>query len=128
MEIFCDVMLGNDPVGTGRITKEGLYYHFFCSCRFTGQVVFSIFAACGDNHIDLGICVPKDNRFILDKRIPAKRLGEGEITLFAQPRHPELTGKFVPILAEEPFAYLERLQKCCLKKRGKTLGVVLDDV
>jgi len=128
MDIYCDILFGNEPVGTAKIKKEGLYYRFSCSCRFTGRVVFSIFADCGDRHVNLGVCVPKDNAFILEKRIPAKALGDGQITLYAQPRHAPMDENFVPIRAEEPFEYIEKLQKSYLCRRGETVGVVLEEI
>lgn len=128
MEFSRDILLGSDTIGTAKVSREGLYYKFSCKCFLTGEVVFKIVAECGDKTASLGICVPKGKRFGLEKRIPVKMLGEGQLVLRAVPNRPDLAGEFVPLRPEEPFAYIERLQKCHIEKRGSILGVVLEDI
>lgn len=128
MECSMDILLGSDVIGTAKVNREGLYYKFCCKCFLSGEVVFKIVAECDNKKANLGICVPKDGAFGLEKRIPVKQLGEGCIAIRAVPNHGDLTGEFVPLRPEEPFTYLERLQKCHIERRGNVLGVVLEGI
>ena len=112
-------------VGQAEVTKEGLYYHFDCHCRLSGEVICRLAVICGDKMESLGIPVPEHGEFVLRKKIPISHLGEGPLRIRVMPKHPELMGKFVPISPEEPFAYLSRLQNAYLERRGQQLGVVI---
>ena len=125
MEYARDILLGNDVIGTAIVSREGLYYCIRCTCALTGEVVFKIIAQCGDRSVSLGVCVPKNDAFGLEKRIPVKQLGDGRPVFMAVPNHQQMTGKFVPLRPEEPFAYIERLQNAYLEKRGEILGAIL---
>lgn len=127
MEISNDILLGNEVIGTVTFRKVGLYYHFRCSCNLTGEVVFKIIATCENKNVSLGVCVPKDRVFGLEKKVPVKQLGEGAMTFRAVPNRPDTSTAFVPIKPEEPFAYIERLQNSHLKRHGDTIGVILSE-
>lgn len=122
-----EILLANQPIGTAFVKREGLYYSFRCCCRLSGDVIYKLMVSCGDNKESLGVCVPRGNSFGLETRLPVKRLGEGSMAFFATPRHMELKGRFVPIRAEEPFAYIDRLQTACLEIRDSQVGIVLPE-
>ena len=71
--------------------------------------------------------VPDGGDFVLKTKLPIKRLGEGELRFRIQPRHSELTGKFIPLSPEEPFAYLSRLEDAFLKIREGKMGILLKE-
>lgn len=119
------IMLGGQPIGWVQLRKEGLYYHFDCRCSLTGEVVYRIQAQCGDKTESLGIPVPCNGAFELRTNLPVKRLGEGEITFRAVPKHVQTDGIFVPLSPEEPFRYLRRLQDAFLQVRDGKVGVVI---
>lgn len=120
-----EILLGGQSVGTVEVSKEGLYYHFDCHCDFTGTVMYRIAVKCGETEWSLGIPAPEDGKFVLRTRIPIKRVGEGELSFRAVPKHADLTQKFVPISPEEPFAYLQRLQNAFLQARDGRVGIVI---
>ena len=72
-----DIVYENRPVGTARMEKQGLYLLFSCRCRLPDDEMYRIHVKNGENREDLGICIPVDGGFGMDKRIPVKRLGEG---------------------------------------------------
>lgn len=74
------------PVGTAKRQRQGLYCRFCCRCRLPDEGLYRIHAICGEIREDLGICVPMDGGFGMDKRIPAKRLGEGELSFELVPK------------------------------------------
>lgn len=127
MEEYYDIMLADQSIGTASVKRVGLYYSFCCRCRLSGDVIYKLIVSCGENEESLGVCVPRGNGFGLETRLPVKRLGEGSMRFFAAPRHRELKGRFVPIRAEEPFAYIDKLQKAHLEIRGGQMGIVLPE-
>ena len=127
MDKVYDIMLGDEPVGCAQVKREGLYYSFCCSCKLSGDVLCKIVVICGERTEDLGICVPKGNEFGLEKKVPVKRLGDGALHFIVAPKHGEIKGKFIPIHADEPFAYIGNLQKAHLEMRGTQIGAVLHD-
>ncbi len=127
MELVYDVFLADKPVGAASVKKEGLYYVFSCQCQLSGQVLYTLAASCGEQTVNLGVCVPRGNGFGLKTRVPIKRLGEGQMKICAVPKHRELKGKFIPIRPEEPFAYIKYLQNAYLEVRDAQLGVVIPE-
>ena len=81
-----DITHEGAPVGTARMEKQGLYYVFSCRCRLPEEGLYRIHAINGETREDLGICVPIGSAFGMDKKIPAKRLGEGNLTFELLPK------------------------------------------
>lgn len=123
-----DIFLGTQSIGKAQVIKEGLYYRISCRCRLSGEVVYKVEASCGDKTEDLGVLVPQSGAFVLTARLPMKRLGEGQLQFKAVPRHAQLQGKFVPISADEPFAYLSRLENAFMVRRGELLCIQIEDI
>ena len=122
-----EVFMGGQPIGKAVVERQGLYYSISCRCRLSGEVVCKVTVSCGENTESLGILVPEGGAFILTTRIPIKRLGEGELSFRAEPRHTELRGKFVPISPESPFAYISRLENAFLEIRQGQPGVLVQN-
>jgi len=151
-----DIVYENRPVGTARMEKQGLYLLFSCRCRLPDGEMYRIHVKSGENREDLGICIPVDGEFGMDKRIPAKRLGEGtpvfelvpkdwipekeeipepeeiaepeEITEAVAEKLPEPEGElFIPVSEEEPFPYLDRLEHAVMEVRNDVPGVVIEN-
>ena len=127
MERNSDILLADKPVGTAKIKKEGLYYSFQCRCRLSGEVICRLVAYCGTKSHNLGICVPMDDQFGVQTKIPVKRLGEGEIVIRVEPNRGDVSERFMPIRAEEPFAYIDKLEKAYFVYRNKQPGVILPE-
>ena len=123
-----DILLGGQTVGRATVERQGLYYAFHCRCCLTGEVVYRLTVRCGERTESLGIPVPSNGQFVLDTKIPVKRLGEGEMSFLALPKHAELGGKFIPLSPEEPFRYLSRLENAFLQVRDGKVGVVVKDL
>lgn len=122
------VMLGKETVGKVNLTKEGLYYRIFCRCRITGAGIFRLDAQCGGKRVNLGILVPEGDGFGLERRIPVKHLGDGEMTFQLMPGRDTLNrGTFVPIRAEEPFGYISRLKDSFLDYQDGQKGIRIPD-
>ena len=125
MEGTYEIFLGAEPIGEAVVEKQGLYYRFFCRCRLRGTTMQRIMVACGENRVDLGICVPVGDLFGVDRKVPCKRFGEGKPEFFLTPRPCHKGGKFVPVYPEEPFAYMSRLKGAYLEIRNGQQGIVI---
>ena len=125
MEGNYTVCFGQQPVGKIQVLRQGLYYRFICHCKLTGDVVCRLTVRCGDAQEKLGVLIPMGDGFGLDKKIPAKRLGEGKMEFYLGPNHDQVMGKFVPIYPEEPFSYIERLKDAFLANHNGQVGIII---
>lgn len=109
--------------GKVTVTRQGLYYRIHCRCLLPSEDIFRLQAACGTHCENLGVLVPTEDRFGLDTKIPVKLLGEGELAFSVIPKRAPITGHFVPIIDEEPFAYIARLKESFLQIKEGQLGI-----
>ena len=63
---------------------------------------------------------------MLETKVPVKRIGEGEMSFILIPKQVPLSGTFVPISPEEPFAYISRLKKSFLVYKNGQVGILID--
>lgn len=93
------------PVGTVRVEKQGLYFLFSCRCRLPDEGLYRIHGCYGNDHVDLGICVPMGQQFGMDKKIPSRQIPEG-IPVFCllpkdwKPEVPETVESQEPVSVE----------------------------
>lgn len=120
-----EIRQGERAVGWARVVKQGLYYHFSCRCRLTGEVMHRISVRCGDREEDLGVCVPMDGQFGLEKRVPCKRFPDGKMEFFLSPHHEKMEGKFIAVYPEKPFMYMARLKDAFLRTQAGQAGIVI---
>ena len=120
-----EIYLGNEAIGQASVTQQGLYYHITCKCRLSGKVVYRVVANWSDKAENLGILVPVDDVFSVTTRIPVKRAGEGHVSFRIIPKHEKIRENFIPIRADEPFAYLLALENAYLQTSGGTRGIII---
>lgn len=123
----CAVYLAQTQVGWAEVSRKGLYYSFDCRCRLPGDTIYKLSVSCGGNEERLGALIPKDGEFCLETRIPAKRIGDGEMLFTVVPKNETRKGKFVPVFPEEPFAYISKLKDAYLERRNGQVGVVIKE-
>lgn len=119
------VTFGNRQCGKVQVLQQGLYYRFVCRCRISGDVLCRLRVSCGGKREELGVLIPTDDGFGLDKKVPVKYFDEGipEFTLYAKADAPD--GKFVPIIPEEPFSYITKLKTAYLVRKGGQAGILI---
>lgn len=125
MEGNYEVKFGAQTVGKVQVLRQGLYYRFICRCMMNGDVVSRLIVNCDGKCENIGVLIPSDENFVLDKKIPAKIFGEGTPNFYLAPRHDTVNGKFIPIYPEEPFAYIARLKDAFLATKNGRPGAVL---
>ena len=111
-------------VGTCRIWREGLYARFSCRCNRVAEDICRLFLCCGEVTVDLGILVPVENGFGLDRRLPLRSLPDESYPEFCirLPERP-LVGKFIPVKEGEAFCALSRLADARFGKKDAAVGV-----
>ena len=152
----CEIKFEDVSVGTAQVQKQGLYLSFSCRCRLPLEGLYRIHVICGEKREDLGICVPLDDAFGMDKKIPAKRFGEGELSFKLVPKDwtqpevtltepnvaaeekisapeeeqdfcAELSQQFIPVSEDEPFEYLDKLENAHMEICDGEPGVVINE-
>lgn len=125
MEGNYSVFFGNSQCGKVSVQRQGLYWRFQCRCRLSSEILCRLQVDCGGVQENLGILVPMDGGFGLDKKIPVKRLGEGIPSFRIAPSGEGARREFVPICPEEPFAYITRLKESYLVRRNGQAGILI---
>ena len=125
MDCKYSVTCRGQHVGIVYVQKEGLYYHFSCCCSISKDNMYRLIVDYGNTKENLGILVPKGNNFVLEKKIPAKRISVRNMVFELIPKHALHTGTFVPISPVEPFSYISSLKKSFLCIQNESLGIVL---
>lgn len=122
-----DLVMAGEKLGTVTFWQEGLYMHFSCRCRLSGEVMFHLMAQCADGVCCLGLLCPMDGVYGLEKRIPMKQLGQGRLEFSLRPRHAPVGGRFVPMRCDEPFAFLDQIAQARYAVRDGQRGLVLPE-
>ena len=143
-EIF-EITYEAEPVGKARIEKQGLYYRFSCRCKLPDDGFYRVNVCYGTDHVDLGICVPMEELFGMDKKIPLRQIPEGtpSFLLRSNDWKPEekvieeadaelqmpmpTVGTFVPVAEDEPFEHLDELEGAVLETRDGEVGILLQN-
>ena len=121
MEGTYEILLGDKPVGTAQVRREGLYYRFSCHCKLNEKSVCRVSAG----NVSLGVLVPSEDGFRLDVKLPVKRFLNQSPDFKVMPNRPVVEGRFIPLSPEEPFAYIERLKDGYLARQDGKIGVII---
>ena len=121
-----DIFVGTQIVGQAEVIKEGLYYRFSCKCTPPDEGVHKIIVSDGDNTKDLGICVPKGERFCLVSRVPIKYLPGKKLQFTLEQKDKKEIA--VPVSADEPFPNLDRLESAYLQESDEKAEIIINPV
>ena len=91
-----EIYMGTKAVGTARVSREGLYYRFDCTCKPPDSSLYRIWVTDGTGETDLGICVPDGGVYTLTKRLPVKGF-RGETFSFSLRRNEEKKAPPIPL-------------------------------
>ena len=122
-----EIRQGDKVIGRVQVEKQGLYYQIRCRCDLSGEVMHRLVVRCGGKEENVGVCVPMEGRFGVDKKIPCKHLGEGTPEFMLLPKHEPIAGKFIAVYPEEPFSYIHRLEQAFLAYHENQVGILLKE-
>ena len=125
MERHYSVSWNGQHCGKVTVSRQGLYYRIHCRCLLPAEDIYRLQAACGIRRENLGVLVPTEDKFGLDTRIPVKQLGDGELVFTVTSKRQPVQGRFVPIVDEEPFAYISRLKGSFLEIKNEQMGIII---
>ena len=125
MEGNYEVLFGNRSCGKVQVLRQGLYSRFLFRCSLSGNVLCRLQVNCGGKQEDLGVLIPGDSGFGLDKKVPVKHFGEGIPQFRLHTKQTDGEERFIPIIPEEPFAYMARLKGSYLVRRNGQTGILL---
>lgn len=125
MEGFYRVYFGKKAVGKAELQRKGLYYRIICRCDITDKRVYRLLMVQSDRQESVGVLLPDGDGAILDKMIAAKRIGKGKVQFVLSCIEKTEKDAFVPIVPEEPFLYIDRLQKAFLASEQGKIGIRL---
>lgn len=121
-EIY-DVMLQDSKVGRVEVTREGLYYRFWCKCQLPDSQIYTITVNGEKCQWNLGVCIPKADGAYLDTRVAAKHIGQTIGTFFAVPKEKNRQMMFIPVEPEKPFVYISALQEAKFGMQDNKPGI-----
>lgn len=125
MEQSFPVTVCGKHAGKVWVQRKGLYYLFSCRCNISGNIMYRLMVTCGRMQENLGILIPQEHGFGLEKTLAVRRIGEGDMSFTLVPKHEVSSGTFVPISPEEPFAYISRLKESFLAHREGQVGICI---
>ena len=119
------ILLDKEQVGTAEVKEEGLYYLFICICNIKQKGIHRVFVDDGINNVDLGICVPFGNEFVLRTHIPKKRFLSDA---FSFSLIPDQKNKMeVPVQSGMVFENLEKLNAVRLEIKNGQQKLIIDE-
>lgn len=72
------VVYQGETVGQCRVEKRGLYAHFYCQAGPERGLILRLVLHSEEGTLPLGIPLPQEGELVLTKKIPAKRLPDGQ--------------------------------------------------
>lgn len=128
METFYSVSLNGKQVGKTEVCRHGLYYQFSCRCQINSDNIYRLMVCCEGKEENLGVLIPTDGSFLINTKVPVKRLGEGEFSFYLKSKQAENpTAIFIPISPEEPFSYIAKLKDSFLEQKNDQLGIHINE-
>lgn len=120
--VYCN----NVAVGNVVLENAGLYYRVICQCNPTERMLYKLFALCGSERVNIGICMPLESGIGLDKKMPRKRFDLRNITFCLVSQAETNAEKFFPLVMDEPFDALDQLETARFSIRDGAKGLLLD--
>ena len=114
-------------MGKVQLIRQGLYWRVICRCQCSNDLVRRLYAVWDDCRENLGVLVPEEDGFRLDRRIPVKRLRTDGVKFMLSTGGHSREGKLVPVSPEEPFAYIDRLYEGFLRPANGRVYLELKD-
>jgi hypothetical protein len=114
-------------VGKVQLIRQGLYWRVICRCQCSNDLVRRLYAVWDDGRENLGVLVPEEDGFRLDRRIPVKRLRTDGVKFMLSTGGHSREGKLVPVSPEEPFAYIDRLKHAFLETENGKIQIRIEE-
>ena len=116
-------------VGTAEITQQGLYHQIACKLSLPYDAIYRVYVSGSGKQLELGVCVPDGEYFVLNKRVPGKRLiGFGKLSVFVDDDKVSAAKNRIPVSNSEPFEQLHKLRNGRFQWDGGAGFIILESV
>lgn len=112
--MYFDLICGNDICGSVSATREGLYLKLCCRCDLPEKRIYHVIIQSDKNAVDLGVCVPKDDCFGIDTRIPIRSINTDSMRFLLTEKGIHQKKDQISLEESKPFPYLEQLDSAYL--------------
>ncbi len=126
MQLY-DVTLNRDIIGSVRVTYEGLYTRFQCHCQLPDEQIYRLLLCCGEQEIDLGVCIPMGTHFGVNKMCPNKQIADGDKVFRVICASQNKSAEFVPVLTDNAFDGISMLESARLYLDHGQYGILFDN-
>lgn len=116
------IYMNQNVVGKAQVEQEGLYYRVRCTCDVSANSTYRICADSEAGIFNVGICTPKGNQLIADKRVAIKYISADDLSF-----HAISDDKIKRIICEQPFSELSKLQAGRMIEIGAEVGILFTD-
>ena len=117
------ILMDGKNMGTADVNKEGLYYKFSCLCVPPDDKIYRIILRDGNGTRNLGVCVPDGKKYMLNVRIPVKKINGNQFEFFMVSKINDAIEK--PVETGKTFPYLDKLENAILQtENGKQVIVI----
>lgn len=127
MEEYYEVSDGNAVVGKVQLIRDGLYYRIICRCQLSGDQVRRLYAVLESRRENIGVLIPEGDGFVLERKIPAKKLSGSNLQFSLSAGGHKIEGKVVPVCPEEPFLYIDRLKNAFLESENGKINIRIEE-
>ena len=112
------VTFKNREVGIAVVEEEGLYKHIQIDCKLPSGSVERAYAYAGENKIPLGVCMPRGDRFYIDKQIAISKFPAGDLQIMIG----DIEKSFN---CSQPWSEIHRIEnaRIVIKMEGKTVVI-----
>ena len=118
-----NVMQGDRTVGSVEVFDEGLYRSIKSKC-WLPRGIYRLFACWQEKEELIGVCYPQADIYVLEKRIPAKRLPLEGIRFRIAEKKVD-THEFILVSEDQPFPALHLLEKASFCRTGDQCGIYI---
>ena len=121
------IQFADTIVGTAAVTREGMFFLIRCQGSGSADVPRVVVARWGEEKRELGLCGKASDGWSLTARLNRKHVPPGRPVFSIAVKHVGALEKFIPIVANEPFAYISELKRAFLVMKAGQPGILLKD-
>ena len=122
MEGIYDVWMPDKIAGQVMVSREGLYYRFLCTVKIPKESHYHVMAQADSGIIDLGLCVPQGDLFVLSTKMPVKRFDKREYRYVLSEK---TVKQVIPVFVDKPFVCLNKLTEGYFAKENHIPVIVI---
>lgn len=122
-----DLLLGKKKVGTASVERCGLYIEILCRCQFQEKDIYKILLTGTSGSINLGTCIPAESGFVLKRKIPLKKVGEGEYQFSVINPQGHNASLRIPVRTNAMFDGISKLRNARLVRTENGFEILAED-